>query len=238
MFGGVDTKKFSGALTSVPISAPTKGDIQRYAVTINSIAYTTSSGTTTFPDSSLQNVVLDTGSSLCELPASIVTALANDVGAQTDSESGLLVVDCDQATSDKKLEFAFAGVTIAVPMSEFVLQSGNSCVLGVMALEANSGITALLGDTFLRNAVVVFDQANMKISLAQYSECGTNVQAISAGSGGASGFTGECSASSAASNSTSSGKGSGAAASGLREPPAAGAVFALVAGLAVLVGLF
>lgn len=234
VFGGVDTKKFSGSLAAMDIQAPTGGDIQRYAVQVNSISYTNSSGTTKYPNSALSGVVLDTGSSLCELPSAIVAAMADDVGAQQDPQSGLLAVDCSAASASNKLEFAFNGVTIAVPMSQFILQDANSCVLGVMALQPGSGITALLGDTFLRNAYVVFDQTNMKINMAQYTSCGTHEQAIQTGSGGASGFTGECSASSVSSSSAS---GSNSAAAEVRRP-AAGAVLALVAGLAALVSLF
>lgn len=234
VFGGVDTKKFSGSLASMDIATPTARDIQRYAVAMTSLSYINSSGTTKFANSALSGVVLDTGSSLCELPTSIVAAMAADVGAEQDSESGLLVVDCSVATSSNKLAFGFNGVTINVPMSQFVLQDSNTCVLGVMALQEGSGITALLGDTFLRNAYVVFDQTNMKISMAQYVSCGTDEQAIPTGSAGASGFTGSCSAS--ADSSSSSSSTSSKSAADVKKP--AGAVLALVAGVAVLVALF
>lgn len=232
VFGGVDTKKFSGSLASMDIAAPTQGDIQRYAVAMTSLSYTNSSGTTKFANSALSGVVLDTGSSLCELPTAIVAAMAADIGAEQDPQSGLLEVDCSAATSTNKLAFAFNGVTINVPMDQFVLQSGNTCVLGVMPLQEGSGITALLGDTFLRNAYVVFDQTNMKISMAQYVSCGTDEQAIPTGSAGASGFTGSCAASSDSSASTSS---SSSSAADVTKPT--GAVLALLAGLAALVTL-
>ncbi|CAN8100372.1 unnamed protein product [Discula destructiva] len=234
VFGGVDTKKFSGSLAALPIAAPALRDIQRYAVSMASLGYVNSSGSHTYANSALEGVVLDTGSSLCELPADIVDAMAADVGAQ-QTRSGLYLMDCAAATSSQKFEFAFAGMTIAVPLNQFVLEDGNACALGVQALQADSGITALLGDSFLRNAYVVFDQANMQISLAQYSECGTNVQAIAAGTDGVSKLTGECAASADASNSSSS-SGSGSGAPGASKP-AAPAVFALVAGLVALMGL-
>lgn len=233
VFGGVDTKKFSGSLASLDIATPTAGDIQRYAVSLSSISYSNSSGTNKYSDSALTGVVLDTGSSLCELPTDIVAQIASDVGAEEDEQSGLLVVDCSAATSSNKLEFAFDGVTIGVPMSQFVLQDGQYCILGVEALQSGSGITALLGDTFLRNAYVVFDQTNMKIGMAQYSECGTNVQAIPTGTSGATSFTGECSASSSSSSGSSSSKSAAEPSRG----PAAGAFLALVAGLTALIAL-
>lgn len=233
VFGGVDTKKFAGSLASLDISAPAMGDIQRYAVSLSSISYTPSGGSTTkYDNSALSGVVLDTGSSLCELPTDIVSSMASDIGAQQDSQSGLLIVDCNTATSANKLDFEFdGGATISVPLDQFVIQSGNTCVLGVEPLQEGSGITALLGDTFLRNAYVVFDQTNMKINMAQYVNCGTNEQAIQSGSSGASGFTGECDGTSITSSNQNG-------CDAVAKRPGTGAVLALVAGIAALVSLF
>lgn len=240
IFGGVDTKKFSGSLASLDIESPATGDIQRYAVAVSSISFTNSSGTQEFSDSSLTGVVLDTGSSLCELPSAVVQSMMDVLGGQEDTESGLIIVDCDLMTSSNTIDFAFDGVTIKAPMSSFMLQDGESCVLGAQALPANSGITALLGDSFLRSAYVVFDQTNMKISLAQYTNCGTNEQAITTGSSGAADFTGECSSGSSSSGSSSSSS-SSSSKSGAelgQQQPAARTVWALVAGLATLMTLF
>lgn len=233
IFGGVDTKKFSGSLASLDIESPTAGDIQRYAVALSSISFSNSSGTTKFSDSSLTDVVLDTGSSLCELPTDIVDSMASTLGAEEDEQSGLLIVDCSLMTDSNTMDFAFAGVTVSVPMTSFILQDGQYCILGVQALQSGSGITALLGDSFLRSAYVVFDQTNMKIGIAQFDNCGTNEQAIPTGTNGATSFTGECSSSSSSSSSSKSG-----VAGDMAKRPAAGAVLVLVAGFAALMTLF
>ncbi|PSR83824.1 aspartic peptidase domain-containing protein [Coniella lustricola] len=233
IFGGVDTKKFSGSLALLDIQSPSNGDIQRYSVAMSGVSFKNSSGSTTYSGSSLSTgVVLDTGSSLCELPSTVVDAMAQDLGAQED-ESGLFLVDCSVA-SEGTLEFAFDGVTINVPLSDFVLQDGNYCVLGVMAMDSGTGINALLGDSFLRNAYAVFDQTNMQIGLAQYTSCGTNEQAIPSGTAGASSFTGECSATSTSTSSSSGSSKSGA--SGSLTPSGGVALLALVGGMFVLGG--
>lgn len=228
IFGGVDTKKFSGSLATSTIQSPASGDIQRYSTQMNSLTFKSGSTSNKYSGSDL-SVVLDTGSSLCLLPTSVVSSMANDFNAQEDS-SGLLEVDCSLQNQDGSLDFEFDGVTISVPFSQFILSAGsNSCILGVQAVESNSGITALLGDTFLRSAYVVFDQTNMKISMAQYVECGTNEQAIATGSDGASKFTGECSGST--SNASKS-------AGELNRPAAATSIVGFVAGVAALMILF
>lgn len=227
IFGGVDTKKFSGSLASNTIQDPATGDIQRYTIQMNSITLTNGSTSNKYSGSDL-SVVLDTGSSLCELPTAIVSSMATDFNAQEDS-TGLLYVDCDYQSMDGTLDFAFPGVTISVPFSQFILSDGAECVLGVEAFDSDSGIVALLGDTFLRSAYVVFDQTNMEVSMAQYINCGTNEQAIPAGTAGVSGFTGECT-----SNSTSKSKSAG----DVTRPAAATSIVGLVAGLAALVAFF
>lgn len=200
IFGGVDTKKFSGSLASNTIQDPAAGDIQRYAIQMNSLTLKNGSTSNKYSGSDL-SVVLDTGSSLCELPTAVVSSMATDFNAQEDS-TGLLYVDCDYQSVDGTLDFAFPGVTISVPFSQFILSDGAQCILGVQAFDPDSGIVALLGDTFLRSAYVVFDQTNMQISMAQYVNCGTNEQAIPAGTAGVSGFTGECSSGSSSSSSS------------------------------------
>ena len=192
IFGGVDTKKFTGSLVSNDILAPTANDIQRYTVQLNSVGTTTSGKSKTY-DGGSTPIVLDTGSSLSILPSSVVEGMVTDFDAKLDSNSGLYFVDCSVASEDDTIDFAFPGITINVPMSEFIFDAGGGqCVLGTQALDTNSGISALLGDTFLRSAYVVFDQTSNTILMAPYKNCGTNEQTIPSGSGAAAKFSGEC----------------------------------------------
>ncbi|POS69200.1 candidapepsin-8 [Diaporthe helianthi] len=229
IFGGVDTKKFSGSLATSTIQSPAYGDIQRYSIQMNGLTFKSGSTSNKYSGSDL-SVVLDTGSSLCLLPTSVVSSMAEDFNAKQDASSGLLIVSCSFQNTDGSLDFEFDGVTVSVPFSEFILSAGgNQCILGVQAVESNSGITALLGDTFLRSAYVVFDQDQNKISMAQYVDCGTNEQVIASGSNGASGFKGECSGSTA---------GSSKSAGELNRPAAGTSIIGFVTGVAALVSLF
>jgi hypothetical protein len=145
-----------------------------------------------------------------------------------------------------------SAVTIAVPADELVLDvfAGqqdllpttipfeSTCLLGVQnsgdALpsgRAQSIEFALLGDTFLRSAYVVFDQTNSEILMAQYENCGQDEQAIPTGSSGASSFTGGCGS---GSSSSSSSEDSGSKNAGVRTAGSVGFAVAAVAGLAML----
>ncbi len=189
IFGGVDTKKFTGNLVSNTILGPQgKGEVNRYWIQMTSVALATSGTSKTYAGGNMP-VVLDSGSSLSYLPMSLVSAIASDFGGKYDSSSGFYIVPCTQGGKGGSVDFAFGAVTIKVPFHEFIWNADDqTCVLGAGASDG-SGVP-LLGDTFLRSAFVVFDQSQNAISLAQYVNCGQNEQNIS--TSGVNGLAGEC----------------------------------------------
>lgn len=193
IFGGVDTKKFSGKLASLPILGPQgRETIKRYWVTMDSVGMNRAGSSKVYYNTATP-IVIDSGSSLSYLPSRVVQSMVSDLNGQLDRQSGLYLVSCSAATRTDTVDFTFSGNTIRVPMNEFIWNvDGKSCVFGAATLDSGSGITALLGDTFMRSAYTVFDQTNNVINIGQYVNCGTNEQAIP--SSGASGFTGECQA--------------------------------------------
>jgi hypothetical protein len=192
IFGGVDTKKFTGPLISNRILGPQGGErLNRYWIQMTGVALSKDGKSSSPYSNSNMAIVLDSGSSLSYLPSSIVKAMANDFNGDLDSDSGLYTVPCSQARSKGTVDFSFGQATIKVPFSEFIWQySDNLCILGAVPVTGN-GMTSLLGDTFMRSAFVVFDQTTETIAMAQYMNCGENEQAIPAS--GAGNFTGECS---------------------------------------------
>ncbi|KAK3393192.1 aspartic peptidase domain-containing protein [Podospora didyma] len=205
IFGGVDTKKFTGKLQSNPLLPPQfTGDIHRYYVQMNSTQLRdgTTGSTKTYSNGNPNNkpiaVVLDSGSSLSYLPLTMLTAMAADFDGVVDVKDGIVVVPCSNRSLNSTLVFNFGSGTISVPARDFVVPvDSENCILGAGPSDPSSGLTALLGDTFMRSAYVVFDQTTKTISLAQYANCGQNPQTIPAT--GAGNFVGECDASAAAS---------------------------------------
>jgi hypothetical protein len=193
IFGGVDTKKFAGPLVTNPILGPQGGEqLNRYWIQLTGVALSKSGSSSKQYSNTNMPIVLDSGSSLSYLPSSIVSAMAADFQGTLDQSSGLYQVDCSQAKSKGSVDFTFGAVTIKVPFNEFIWQyDDQTCILGAVGVSGD-GMTALLGDTFLRSAYVVFDQTTQTISMAQYVNCGENEQAIPAS--GAGNFTGECDA--------------------------------------------
>ncbi|KAI1423531.1 aspartic peptidase domain-containing protein [Xylaria sp. FL1777] len=178
IFGGLDTSKFSGTLQTQPIISGPDG-IPRYWINMESLSITPPSGKTKQYSNTSMAVFLDSGATLTLLPTRLASAIAADFGADKTDTNGFYPVDCKFNEQSGTLGFAFTGVTIRVPYREIVREIqtafGTQCYLGI----SPSDEFALLGDTMLRSAYVVFDQTNNAIHIAQYSNCGSNEKEIS-----------------------------------------------------------
>ncbi|KAK8024244.1 Eukaryotic aspartyl protease [Apiospora rasikravindrae] len=197
IFGGIDTGKFTGKMTTVPVLGPQGGEkLYRYWVQLKSIGATIGGSSKKY-DNSATPIVIDTGSSLSTLPSNVVSSMVRDLNGQQDRQGNVIVPCASGSTSGNTFDFDFGGVTIRIPYSQFVIEAApRTCILGVQA--ATSGGVMLLGDTFMRSAYVVFDQDNMQVGLAPYANCGENEQTIPAG--GVGDVQGKC-------DSSNSGKG-------------------------------
>lgn len=172
LFGGVDTKKFKGELQTMPVQK-VNGLFQELEITLTALNF----GNNAIASNQAQLVLLDSGSSLSLLPNSMAEALYQIVDAQFDSSSGTAFADCNLAQNTTTIDFVFSGATISVPLSEllFAAASANgqqlqfpdgspACLFGISPAGSDQ---AVLGDTFLRSAYVVYDLSNNEISIAQ-----------------------------------------------------------------------
>ncbi|KAJ9641980.1 hypothetical protein H2201_004515 [Coniosporium apollinis] len=192
LFGGVDTAKYVGTLQTLPI-IPYQGQI--YAEFIIALTALGTNGNTNSLISSAQvPVLLDSGSTLMYLPNDVVSTIYSELNAEYNSQQGAAFVDCALANSDATIDFTFSGPTIRVPMNELVIVAGYSrsrpiCILGIAP--AGDG-TAVLGDTFLRSAYVVYDLQNNEISIAptNFNSTESNVLEIARGAEGVPDATG------------------------------------------------
>jgi len=185
LFGGVDSDKFTGTLSTLPI-IPEQGQYREFVIGLTGLTVANESILTS-SDSAVA-VLLDSGSSLSYLPSSLANATFQIFSAAYDESAGAAVVSCSWMNSHDTVDFDFSGKTITVSMSELVLIDGYRhneavCILGI----SDAGdTTAVLGDTFLRSAYVVYDLSNNEISLAQtdFNATSSNVQEITSGASG------------------------------------------------------
>jgi len=188
LFGGVNTAKYHGALETLPIQK-LGNSYSEFIIALTAVAVSTSSKTHNYSSSSLPvGVLLDSGSSLTYLPDGIVQDIYEDLGVQYDSSNGIGLVPCSLAEKDVNVSYTFSSPTIDVGVNELVIDMGDyyfnnrerACIFGIAPAGAS---TAVLGDTFLRSAYVVYDLANNEISLANTNFNTTESNVVEIGTG-------------------------------------------------------
>ncbi|QQK45490.1 putative aspartic-type endopeptidase opsB [Penicillium digitatum] len=171
LFGGVNTKKYHGTLQTVPIQK-VDGQYSEFIIALTQVSLTNSSSENTYSSSLIPvGVLLDSGSSLTYLPDALVQEIYDDLGVSYEPDSGIGYIDCSMADEDIALSYTFSSPTINVSIKELIIDAGDlffrngkrACIFGIVPAGSS---TAVLGDTFLRSAYVVYDLANNEISLA------------------------------------------------------------------------
>lgn len=201
MFGGVDTGKYHGSLQGVPVQKE-DGQIREFVITLSGVDVVNGGKSTSVASGLPAAVILDTGSSITYLPDSLAQEIFNAFNVQFDQNEGAGYANCNLITQNLSVTFNFSSATITVPISELIINPANAdegngqsfqsqdqlCLFGITSAQGN---TAVLGDTFLRSAYIVFDLDNNEISLAQtnFNATTTSVQEIGTGTNSVPGAT-------------------------------------------------
>jgi hypothetical protein len=162
IFGGVDVDKFSGTLQTLPINTD-NNTYSRLMITLTDMTISTPGNPAVELGSSSTlplSVLLDSGSTLSQLPTFIVASLGNFFNA-TPQDNFYVLPNCDALSDPGTVDFFFSGVQISVPFDEIIVDvsldlgvPGPVCGIGIQTMDTPCGI---LGDTFLRSAYVVYD---------------------------------------------------------------------------------
>ncbi|ORX50170.1 rhizopuspepsin 4 precursor [Hesseltinella vesiculosa] len=145
VFGGYDTAKVSGSLTTVTVD----NSQGWYGFTVDDVsAGAGTTGTGSF------SAIADTGTSLMLFPSSIASTIAQAYSA-TDNGDGTYTISCDASTLTD-LTITIAGAQFTVPAADLIYyQQGSTCMAG---FGYSSMSQAIMGDVFLKNVYTVFDQ--------------------------------------------------------------------------------
>ncbi|RUS21451.1 rhizopuspepsinogen precursor [Endogone sp. FLAS-F59071] len=155
VFGGYDKTKFNGTLTTVPVD----NSQGFWGITIDNLATTRTNVSSSF------HGIIDTGTTLLLLTNSVASNLAEKLGA-TDNGDGTYTISCDASTLSD-LNFSIGGGSFKVPAADLIFQaSGGSCIAGFGYSNLNF---AILGDVFIKNNYVVFQQAVPQVKIAPLS---------------------------------------------------------------------
>lgn len=186
LFGGVDTEKFHGELQTLPVQM-VNGRYSQLIIALTGLSFSSESTHRSYSTSALPTaVLLDSGSTLTYLPNPLVEDIYKDLPISYDSTSGAGYVPCGITDNNINITYTFSSPTIMVSISELVIDAGNlffsdgtrACIFGIAPAGRSM---AVLGDTFLRSAYVVYDLANNEISLAStnFNTMGSNILEIS-----------------------------------------------------------
>lgn len=164
-FGGIDTAKFSGDLTAVPVI-----DAQSWSVKVFDFYH----GCETLTNGNSYQILIDSGSSTgLYLPDDVYYKLINKLEAQYESTLEGYIFDCLKAES---LTIDFGGKQIEIPTSSFV-----QAVTGTDYCTVNWRLSPegafQLGWTFFDNFYFVFDADNKEILIGEPNK-GTTDESI------------------------------------------------------------
>ncbi|KAL9544910.1 hypothetical protein MBANPS3_007389 [Mucor bainieri] len=153
LFGGSNPNHYTGSLTTVPVDKSQGW----YSINVSSLKAGTTSVTGAFSG------ILDTGTTLLLFPQSIANKIAAQYGAK-DNGDGTYTISCSTANL-KPLNFTINGAQFQVPTDSIIFeQDGSTCFasFGYAGLDF-----AILGDVFLKNNYVVFNQKVPQVQIAK-----------------------------------------------------------------------
>lgn len=165
LFGGVDHKKYTGQLQTVPLipitTDPIEGTIL-FGIMLNSMSLVSPRGELLISQAPFI-VIPDTLSPYSMLPRPIIANMVKGLRGKIAAQDGYLIhiVDCMYQQLDISLTFNFSGNNISIPISAFIVREKNKCFLSVSSSE-----TFFLGNNFLTQVYSVFNNDDHELSLA------------------------------------------------------------------------
>jgi hypothetical protein len=154
-FGGIDSSKYTGDISWVPLSAETYWQVNMDdGLTLNGKSV-----------SDVTAAIVDSGTSLLAGPTTAVKALAETLGAKPLIK-GEYSIDCDAISTLPDIVVSLNGKQYPIPASYYVINSGSVCLMGVIGLDTPSPLW-ILGDVFMRDYYTVFDYENKRIGIAK-----------------------------------------------------------------------
>lgn len=166
LFGGIDTSKFNGKLTTLKVRSES-GQYRQFLLQIKSVSFAGKK----IPGGYL--AVVDSGYTGSSFPLSLAQSIWAAAGihdTQIDQDTGYPMVDCNfgDSFSVPFMDFDFGSAKFRVPMTELLVRvASGQCLLGIAAASSTAKHQPLLGVTFLRSVYAVFDLYNNEVSLAQ-----------------------------------------------------------------------
>ncbi|CAE6436821.1 unnamed protein product [Rhizoctonia solani] len=158
--GGVNTAKYTGSITYVPLTSKT------YWLTTDSSSVGTTVGYSGV-------MIIDSGTTIIVGPTSSVSSWWSKVSgavACSTSVCGITGYYTYLCASPPTVSFTFNGAKFAIPSSDFNLDTiddtGTRCVGAIVGTSGVPDNAWIIGDTLMKQTYTVFDQANSRVGFA------------------------------------------------------------------------
>ncbi|KAI0028301.1 Asp-domain-containing protein [Vararia minispora EC-137] len=158
VFGGIDTKAYTGKITYVPVRRRAYWEVELEKIS--------------FGDDELElentGAAIDTGTSLIALPTDIAEMLNAQIGAKR-SWNGQYTVDCAKVPTLPELSFYFGGQAYPLKGSDYILEVQGTCMSAFTGMDINlpGGSLWIVGDVFLRKYFTVYDLGRHAVGFAK-----------------------------------------------------------------------
>lgn len=198
LFGAVNPDWYTGELNTVPLVNiyPNFSDVPiEFDITVNGVGiadYPTLGDRKTVTKTNFPGV-LDSGTTLMQLPPDLAFALADELDFIWKEDFGYFVGGCpsDEQLRDSSIVFNIGGINYYAPLNNFIYTTSSAevCAFVVSPFESNGEFDspddyskydnyAILGDVLLTSLVVVYDLESYEISLGV-----ANYEGYASGSG-------------------------------------------------------
>ena len=154
-FGGIDTSRYTGDITYVPLNSETY-----WAFVIDDM---TIGGKTASVCSKCQGIA-DTGTSLIAGPKDAMTKINDMIGAKV-GPTGQAMVNCSAIAAMPDVAFVLNGKSFSLKAEQYVLQVSGQCISGFMGIDLPKPIW-ILGDVFIGAYYTVFDFGKQQVGFA------------------------------------------------------------------------
>lgn len=156
--GGMDTTKYTGDITWIPLSNETYYEFDMSSMSI---------GGTNFCQSPPCKAIADTGTSLMAGPPDQIKAINKALGA-TILPNGEAIVECKNIPTMPNVTIEIFGKEFTLTPKDYVLNIQGQCLSGFLGIQAPPGdvLPWILGDVFIGTYYSIFDMGNKRVGFA------------------------------------------------------------------------
>ena len=166
VFGGYDSSAVRGSFSTTPVTQQAYWQIKVPTITVGN----------TKQVEAVNEMIIDTGTTLILLSSGEATNVYSGLpGGEYDSSVGGFKLFCNATDSQysgrQNVYFNIGGHNFGIPAADMLWeQIDDEYCYGAIQSWGSGFSVSILGDVFLKNAYVVFDQGNNQIRVAQRSD--------------------------------------------------------------------